>query len=70
MSPGIALAEQVVWGAASFRRSEWPPTSAHESIQQYNDLMRESGPVQDDRYGSAQLNNFMYNDNLDDEDDD
>ncbi len=31
--------------------------------------MRERRLVQDDRYGSGQLNNFMYNDNLDEEDD-
>lgn len=35
---------------------------------QPDDLVRESGPVQDDRYGSAQLNNFMYNDSLDEDD--
>jgi hypothetical protein len=69
VSPAVALAEQVVWGADSVRRSEWPPTSAHEPLQQHNDLMRERRLVQDDRYGSGQLNNFMYNDNLDEEDD-
>jgi hypothetical protein len=46
------------------------PIAGHDTLEQPDDLMRESGPVQDDRYGSAQLNNFMYNDNLDDEDDD